>query len=172
MTPKELKQIRQRLGFSIKEMSQILETPYRTYQDWELGNRRIPGVCEVAIHCLLRCKSVLKARRKTSLKGKIKKSKKEVYIMGREIILFETEERKNRAEIASFLRLLADKIEAGSVTLKSGGNEVSLSLPQNLILETKVEEEEKKGKLKRSLEVEIEWIAGGDIESGEGVQLA
>ncbi len=92
--------------------------------------------------------------------------------MGREIILFETEERKNRAEIASFLRLLADKIEAGSVTLKSGGNEVSLSLPQNLILETKVEEEEKKGKLKRSLEVEIEWIAGGDIESGEGVQLA
>jgi len=92
--------------------------------------------------------------------------------MGREIVLFETEERRSRTEIASFLRLLADKIEAGSVTLKSGGNEVSLSLPQNLILETKVEEEQKKNKLKRSLEVEIEWIAGGDIESNGGVELA
>ncbi len=171
MTPEELKKIRLSLGFSIKDMSDVLGTPYRTYQDWELGNRRIPGVCQVAVECLIRCKSALKARRKKGLKSKHKKIKKEVYIMGREVILFETEERKTNAEVASFLRLLADKIEAGSLTLKSGGNEVSLSLPQNLILETKVEEEEKKGKLKKSLEIEIEWIAGGS-EAGEGVELA
>ena len=174
MTPDELKNIRKSLGFSIKEMSEILETPYRTYQDWELGNRRIPGICEVALYCLLRSKKALKARRKKQLsKGKGKKKiKKEVYIMGREVVLFETEERKNRSEIASFLRMLADKIESGNVTLKSGANEVTLTLPQNLIFETKVEEEQKKGKLKKSLEVEIEWIVGEGGEADEGVQLA
>ena len=173
MTPDELKQIRKSLGFSIKEMSEVLETPYRTYQDWELGNRRIPGVCEVAVSCLLRSKRALKARRKKHLikKGK-KKIKKEVYIMGREVVLFETEERKNRSEIATFLRMLADKIESGNVTLKSGANEITLTLPQNLIFETKVEEEQKKGKLKKSLEVEIEWIVGEGGEADEGVQLA
>ncbi len=56
MKDKDLKQIRQKLGFNTKEMSEILGTPYRTYQDWELGNGRIPGICEVAIECLLTCK--------------------------------------------------------------------------------------------------------------------
>jgi len=149
MTSEELKKARENLGLSIREMSELLGTPYRTYQDWELGNRRIPGICETAIFCLLRCKKAVKARRKN------KKGYKEVFIMGREVILFETEERKSASEIASFLRKLADKIEGGKVILKSGGNEVELSLPGNMILETKVEEEEKKGKLKRSLEVEI-----------------
>ncbi len=168
MKAKELKKIRKNLGFSIKEMSQLLDTPYRTYQDWELGNRRIPGICQVALECLLTCKKALKARRK---KGK-KDLKKEVYIMGREVILFETEERRSAAEIAAFLRTLADKIEAGSVTLRAGGKEIALPLPKNLILEVKVEEEEKKGKMKRSLEVELEWILGAEDETGEGIEIA
>ncbi len=168
MKPKELKKAREKLGLSIKEMSELLETPYRTYQDWELGNRRIPGICEVAISCLLRCKSAMKARRK----NKIKNGKKEVFIMGREIILFETEERKSASEIASFLRQLADKIEGKRVILRSGAKEIDLPMPSNMILEVKVEEEEKKGKTKRSLEVEIEWIIGQEDESGEGVMIA
>ena len=167
MTPEELKKIRERLGLSIRQMSEILDTPYRTYQDWELGNRRIPGICEVAIRCLLTSKKAMKARRKKDKK----KWKKEVYIMGREIILFETEERKSAAEVASFLRTLADKLETRNITLKAGAKELALSLPQNLILEIKVEEEEKKGKTKRSLEVEIEWIVG-DSGPDEGVEIA
>ncbi len=167
MTPEELKKIRERLGLSIRQMSEILDTPYRTYQDWELGNRRIPGICEVAIMCLITSKKAMKARRKKDKK----KWKKEVYIMGREIILFETEERKSAAEVASFLRTLADKLETRNITLKAGAKELALSLPQNLILEIKVEEEEKKGKTKRSLEVEIEWIVG-DSGPDEGVEIA
>ncbi len=169
MTPKELKKIRENLGLSIREMSELLDTPYRTYQDWELGNRRIPGICQVAIYCLLTCKKAFKVRRK---KGKKKSLKKEVYIMGREIILFETEERKNAAEVSAFLRTLADKIESGGLTLKAGSNEVALNLPRNLILEVKVEEEEKKGKTKMSLEVEIEWIVGQEGGPDEGVEIA
>ena len=168
MKDKDLKKRRQKVGFNTKEMSEILGTPYRTYQDWELGNRRIPGICEVAIECLLTCKKAIKARRK---KGK-KKFLKEVYIVGREIILFETEERKNASEVANFLRALADKIESGNVTLRSGAKELTLTLPKNLIFEVKVEEEEKKVKTKRSLERKIEWIIGETDGLGEGVEIA
>ena len=170
MTPEELREIREKLGFSKKEMSEILDTPYRTYQDWELGNRRIPGICQVAVHCLLSCKKALKARRKKGKKGK--GLKKEVYIMGREVILFETEERKSAAEVAQFLRVLADKIESGNVVLRSGAKEIALTLPANVIFEVKVEEEEKKGKTKRSLEVEIEWNVGDENLTDSGVEIA
>ncbi len=173
MKARELRSIRKSLGLSVKEMSQLLDTPYRTYQDWELGNRRIPGICQVALFCLLRCKSAFKARRKSYLKhkDKTKSFKKEVYIMGREVILFETEERKSASDIAAFLRQLADKIESGKIILKSGAKEVDLALPSSLVLEVKVEEEDKKGKTKRSLEVELEWIVGQGGEAEEGVEI-
>ena len=88
--------------------------------------------------------------------------------MGREVILFKTEERRNAQETASFLRVLADRLEEGKLTLKSGQEQIELSLPSMLTLETKVEEEEKRGKIKRSLEVEIEWYEGEDkSESGQ-----
>ncbi len=168
MEGKDLRKIRGKLGLSIKEMSELLDTPYRTYQDWELGNRRIPGICQVAIRCLMTCKKALKIMRKKEKK----KYPKEVYVMGREVILFETEERKNAAEVATFLRTLADKIEAGSVTLKAGAKELVLTMPKNLVFEVKVEEEEKKGKTKRSLEVEIEWYLGEISGADEGVEIA
>jgi amphi-Trp domain-containing protein len=165
MTPEELKNARVSLGLNMKEMSQLLATPYRTYQDWELGNRRIPGICEVAVFCLLRCRSVLK--------GRLKKNPgtKEVYIMGRERILFKTEERRSASEIAAFLRQLADRIEQGKVTLKSGANEIDLPLPSSMSFETKVEEEDKRGKVKRKLEVEIEWVLGAENEPDDQVVI-
>ena len=169
MDPKRLKKIREDLGLTQREMSSLLDTPFRTYQDWELGNRRIPGICEVAIDCLLRCKSAFKARRKKD--KKIKKIK-EVYIMGREVILFETEERKSVNDIAAFLRQLADKLESGNVKLRTVGKELVLDIPRELTLEVKVEEEEKKGKIKQSLEVEIEWIKGQGLSETGGVELA
>lgn len=52
MTSEELKEARLRMGLNIKQMSEVLNTPYRTYQDWELGNRRIPGIVDVAIKAL------------------------------------------------------------------------------------------------------------------------
>jgi len=50
MTPDQLKQARLQLGLNIKQMAAALGTPYRTYQNWELGERRIPGIVAVAIH--------------------------------------------------------------------------------------------------------------------------
>jgi len=71
--------------------------------------------------------------------------------------------------VAAFLRELADKVAEGRVVLISGAEELALELPQSVVLEIKAEEEAKKNKIKRSLEVEIEWIPGD--QGGEGVTL-
>lgn len=84
--------------------------------------------------------------------------------MGRETVLFKSEERKSAEEVAVFLRQLADKLEEKRVVLRRGAEELSLDIPSSVILELKAEEEVKKGKAKRSLEVEIEWTVGGEAE--------
>ncbi|MCC5983104.1 MAG: amphi-Trp domain-containing protein [Rhodobacteraceae bacterium] len=90
--------------------------------------------------------------------------------MGREITLFESEERKSRADVSAFLRAVAEKIDTGRVTLKQGDTELALDLPGQLVLEIKVEDEEKGGKgMQHSLEIEIKWWEG--IEDSGGVEL-
>ena len=81
--------------------------------------------------------------------------------MGRETVLFKSEEKKTKQEIAGTLRLLADKVEHGNISLSSEAGSVILEFPDNMTLEIKVEEETKH-KTKRSLEIELEWIVGGD----------
>ena len=53
--------------------------------------------------------------------------------------------------------------------MRQGSEEIVVDIPNNVVLELKVEEEDKKGKVKRTLEVEIEWIEGD--ESGGVVTL-
>ena len=48
----ELKKIRLDMGLNIKKMAEALQTPYRTYQNWELGTRRIPGILIAAIELM------------------------------------------------------------------------------------------------------------------------
>ena len=79
--------------------------------------------------------------------------------MGRETILFKSEERKTSGEVAAVLREIADKVEQRQMTLKQDANEIILDFPENLVLELKVEEEEGR-KVKRSLEIELEWVPG------------
>lgn len=84
--------------------------------------------------------------------------------MGREIVLFKSEEKKTGKEVSDMLRRIADKIDAGSLTLKQGDEEVILTFPGQMVIELKVEEEQGR-KLKKSFEIELEWIPG---ESSEG----
>lgn len=84
--------------------------------------------------------------------------------MGKEVVLFKSEERQRRPEVAAFLRELADKVEGGEVILRKGAEELVLTLPGNVVLEVKAEEEDKKGRTQRSLEVEIEWYVGEEDE--------
>ena len=85
--------------------------------------------------------------------------------MSRETVLFKNEEKKTRNEVVEILKTIVDKIEQGKIALSNNTGSVELDLPQNLTLEIKVEEETKR-KTKRSLEIELEWIVGGD-DQGE-----
>jgi len=62
--------------------------------------------------------------------------------------------------VAAFLKELADRLAQGKVSLRKGTEEVTLTMPENVILELKAEEKIKPGKTKYSLEIEIEWGSG------------
>ena len=85
--------------------------------------------------------------------------------MGIETVLFKSEEKKSAKEIADILRQIAGKIESGSMILMQNGNETILDFPQSMILEMKVEQEQGR-KLKKSFEIELEWIPGEAQEGG------
>jgi len=84
--------------------------------------------------------------------------------MGIETVLFKSEEKKSAKEIAAILRQIADKIDSGSMTLIQIDNKVVLDFPQSMVIEMKVEEEQGR-KLKKSFEIELEWISGEAHES-------
>lgn len=91
--------------------------------------------------------------------------------MGKEVRLFKSEERMNRSSVSAFLHQLADKLGEGNIVLRQGGEEISLNLPHNLILEIQVEDEDKKRKgVQHSLELEIKWFdedaPSGPVELG------
>ena len=90
--------------------------------------------------------------------------------MGKETRLFKSEERMTRGDASAFLRQLADKLAEGRVVLRRGQEAMELELPQHLVLEVQVEDEDKKAKgVEHTLEVEIKWFdgeQGGSLELG------
>jgi amphi-Trp domain-containing protein len=92
-------------------------------------------------------------------------------IMGRETVLFKTEEKKSAKEISQTLRLIADKIEEGTMTLSQGQDEVTVTFPAFMEIQLKVEEEEGK-RLKKKFEVELEWIPGAAGAGGGSTQIS
>lgn len=80
--------------------------------------------------------------------------------MGKEVVLFSSEEHTNAQDVSDFLRQLADKVASGEVTLSKGSESLTLHIPSKVVLEVKAEEEGKGKRSKRSLEVEIEWVEG------------
>lgn len=63
---KKLLELREKTGMSRKEFCEYFEIPYRTMQDWELGNRAMPGY-------LLRLMSYRVAMEKLMKKGESEK---------------------------------------------------------------------------------------------------
>jgi len=77
--------------------------------------------------------------------------------MANKTILFKAQEWKSRQSAAAFLRELAEKLDAGTVTLRRGDEEVVFSLPETLELDIELTEKAKPNKTDRQLEIEIEW---------------
>ncbi|PIE42177.1 MAG: amphi-Trp domain-containing protein [Gammaproteobacteria bacterium] len=91
--------------------------------------------------------------------------------MGRETTLFKSKEPKSRADVVSFLHDIANLIEQGGVKLRRGSDEIRFDLPDQLILELKLEDEEKRHKgTQHSFEVELKWYDNsahaGPVELG------
>jgi len=71
-----------------------------------------------------------------------------------EEVLFETEQRTDRPDVADYLRSVADRLEAGDpVTLRAGGESITLDPPATPTFEVKAEREGSE----LSVEFELEW---------------
>jgi amphi-Trp domain-containing protein len=88
--------------------------------------------------------------------------------MAPEVVLFKSEEKADRNRVCSFLRELADKIEANDVVLRQGGEETPVDIPDTVELEIKLEEETGGSGTEQSLEVELEWAVGEQAGGGGG----
>lgn len=93
-----------------------------------------------------------------------------------EEVLFKTEQRQSRAEIAAHLRAVADKLEAGDqVSLSSGTESISLEVPALPTFEVKAEREQEGTSSELSVEFELEWDENDDGSNGNddaGLEIA
>ena len=81
--------------------------------------------------------------------------------MAKKNVLVKSDQRRNLADSAAFLRDLADKVESGQVTLVQGGQDVVVDLPETVSFELEYYEQPKKHGVKKQLEIELEWTEGG-----------
>ena len=81
--------------------------------------------------------------------------------MAKKNVLVKSDQRKNLADSAAFLRDLADKVESGKVTLVQGGQDVVVDLPDTVSFELEYYEQPKKHGVKKQLEIELQWTEGG-----------
>ncbi len=88
-----------------------------------------------------------------------------------EEVLFKSESRQSRESIATYLRAVADKLDAGeAVTLSTGSESTTLEIPAQPTFEVKAERETDSSgaNAERSVEFEIEWKENGDDEHAGG----
>jgi len=81
-----------------------------------------------------------------------------------EEVLFKTERRMNRSDVAAYLRTVAEKLESGdSITLSAGDQSVTLDPPAQPTFEVKAEHETPSsgGPGELSIEFELEWDEDG-----------
>lgn len=79
--------------------------------------------------------------------------------MGDERTLYESEARRSLPEVSDFLRQLAHWLGNGQLSFPKGEERITIEIPHDVELEIELEEEDEgDGLVKRSLEIEIEWI--------------
>lgn len=86
-----------------------------------------------------------------------------------EEVLFKSEQTQPRDAIAAYLRRVADSLEEGrDITLKAGGESVTLDPPERPTFEVKAEREgPADGPGELSVEFELEWDENAAGESGD-----
>ena len=91
--------------------------------------------------------------------------------MSEEETLYESESLRTVPEVIDFIRQLAHWLEDRRIIFPHGEETMELQIPDEVVLEIEVEEEDAgPNRLKRSLEIEIEWseqMAAEDRGDGE-----
>jgi amphi-Trp domain-containing protein len=87
-----------------------------------------------------------------------------------EEILFEFERAMSRADVAAYLRTVADKLDAdGALSFTTGDQSHSVKVPDRLAFEVKVEREsQSSGAAEIGVEFELEWDENGTGSSDGG----
>lgn len=91
-----------------------------------------------------------------------------------EKVLFESEGRQSRAEIATYLRRVADSLDAGdAITLTAGNQSVTMEPPAQPTFEVKAEREgPANGPGELSVEFELEWDEdGGEARADDELRI-
>lgn len=93
-----------------------------------------------------------------------------------EEVLFKTERRMDRSDVATYLRTVAEKLESGGdITLSAGDQSVTLDPPAQPTFEVKAERETPSsgGSGELSIEFELEWDEGdgGSGETDTGLEI-
>ncbi|WP_313693926.1 amphi-Trp domain-containing protein [Halorarum halobium] len=84
-----------------------------------------------------------------------------------EEVIFETERRRSRADVAALLRDVADKLDGGGdLTLSAGEESLTLDVPAEVTFEVKAERETGGGEDELSVEFELEWDEGDHTADG------
>jgi amphi-Trp domain-containing protein len=79
--------------------------------------------------------------------------------MGDEKTLYKSESERSVGEVVDFLQQLAQWVSERRLTYERGDETVVIEIPENVSLEIEIEEEDAgKKRVKRSLEIEIEWV--------------
>jgi len=78
--------------------------------------------------------------------------------------LFEFEQTFSRANVAAYLREIADKLDGdGTLEFAAGGETTSVSVPERLQFEVDVERDaHEDGSAEMEIEFELEWHEGDD----------
>lgn len=90
-----------------------------------------------------------------------------------EEVIFETETRADRGDVAALLRDAAGRLDAdGQLTLAADGESLTLSVPSTVTFEVKAERETGSGPDELSVEFELEWDEGADDRgTDEGLSI-
>ena len=90
-----------------------------------------------------------------------------------EEVLFKSESRMDRSEIAAYLRTVADNLEGGDdITLRAGDESVTMEPPTRPTFEVKAEREGPEGgPYERSVEFELEWDETDEGNGSSGLEI-
>ena len=58
MTSQKLKTLRKSAGLTMASASRLFRTPYRTWQNWENGSRRVPPMAGVILELYIKSEGI------------------------------------------------------------------------------------------------------------------